>query len=189
MSLVTLVLSNPRVEVFDFVEISLHREAASADNPFQLDNFAEFALADGLQTWRVEGFCDADDGRVFRFRFMPPKRGKYGFHVFFGREFDQHGEFEAVPSPRAGLMRVDREHPFHFVQERGDVAPRHWFWNGTTTYWLAGWNDEGFIKESIERLARMPAVHVRAGRGGTPDYGRAQIWRKVGTPHHRRPEE
>src|SRR5207253_2648789 len=64
----------------------------------------------------------------------------------------------AHKSGRHGLVRVDREHPFHFVWAG---SGEHFFWNSTTAYNLIGWRDENVIRESIDRLAKLKVNRLR----------------------------
>jgi hypothetical protein len=61
-------------------------------------------------------------------------------------------------------VRVDPEHPFHFVREG---TGKHWFWNSTTPYMLLGWDDES-IATSIHRLADLGINRVRVAVRSVP---------------------
>lgn len=52
---------------------------------------------------------------------------------------------------------MDPQYPWHFVWEG---TGEHCFWNGTTTFWLMGWDDET-IKRSIDRLAALRVNRLR----------------------------
>ena len=64
---------------------------------------------------------------------------------------------------RRGPIRVDREHPWHFIWEG---TGEHYFFNGTTAYWLTGWRDEPVIRASLERLHRLKVNRVRVTVAG-----------------------
>ncbi len=103
---------------------------------------------------RVDGFCDSDDGSVYRIRFMPTKPGSYSYTATFRSGdlvFSKQGRFTARDARRPGVVRVDGQDPFHFIYE-GTGA--HYFWNSTTTYQILGWDDDTMLR-SLERLARL----------------------------------
>jgi hypothetical protein len=77
--------------------------------------------------------------------------------------------FTARDSGWRGLIRVDEEHPWHFLWEG---TGEHYFWNGTTTYWLLGWDDET-IRENIDRLSRLKVNRLRTAINGRVKNGRA----------------
>lgn len=64
---------------------------------------------------------------------------------------------------------MDKEHPWHFLWEG---TGEHYFWNGTTTYWLLGWDDET-IRGNIDRLARLKVNRLRVAINGRVKDGRA----------------
>ena len=101
----------------------------------------------------VDGFCDSTDGSLYRVRFMPTKTGSYIFHVTVkaGQQTESHsGTFTATDRHLRGPLRVDPAYPWHFIWEG---TGEHYFFNGTTAYWLMGWRDERSIRYSIDRLA------------------------------------
>lgn len=158
--------SADEVDRYDFVEVTLTLDAPPRGNPFVDASFSgEFGPGpDDLR--KVEGFCDSDDGRVFRIRFMPTRAGKHTYAVRLragDTERAHSGEFTARDGRRPGLLRVDREYPAHFVFEG---SGRHFFWNATTTYWLLGWRDDATINESLDRLARLKVNRVRVALSG-----------------------
>ncbi|HKQ38987.1 MAG TPA: DUF5060 domain-containing protein [Verrucomicrobiae bacterium] len=154
--------SDKSIDRFDFVEVTLSVSNAPAGNPFiEAEVVGEFAH-EGDTPVRVDGFCDSDDGSLFRIRFMPAKAGKHTYSVTYkavGEEQRHTGTFAARAGRRKGMVRVDKEHPTHFVWEgTGD----HFFYNGTTAYWLLGFTDERVIRESIDRLARLKVTRIRS---------------------------
>ncbi len=77
------------------------------------------------------------------------------------------GTFRATPSNRRGPIRVDPDHPWHFIWEG---TKEHYFLHGTTAFWLMGWRDERVIESSLERLRRLKVNRVRvllSGRTNT----------------------
>ena len=109
----------------------------------------------------VQGFCDSADGGTYRIRFMPSKPGKHAYEVTFRQgdaERTHAGTFEAADGKRRGALRVDKDHPWHFVWEG---TGEHYFFNGTTAFWLMGWQDESIIKAAIDRLRRLKINRIR----------------------------
>ncbi len=169
---VSFVLSSDRVDCYDFVEIAVNVENPDATNPFT-DAVVEGRFTPvGGQPVQVDGFCDSVDGRVFRVRFMPTHAGDYRYSVVYRQgdyQTSHSGKFVARKAGRRGLIRVDKEHPWHFVWEG---TGEHFFWNGTTTYWLLGWDDET-IRGNIDRLARLQVNRLRVAICGRVKDGRA----------------
>jgi len=161
------------VGTFDFVEVTLKLERPGALNPFtDAELGGEFSM-EGGGPLRVDGFCDSDDGSLYRIRFMPLKPGRYVYTATFRSGdlvFSKQGRFRARDARQPGVVRVDGQHPFHFVYE-GTGA--HYFWNSTTTYQILGWDDDTLLK-SIERLARLGVNRVRVALCGRTEGG--QRW-------------
>jgi hypothetical protein len=150
------------VEVYDFVEVTADVSWPHARNPFTDAEFnGWFESADGKRRWPVEGFCDSEDGSISRIRFMPPAVGDYRYSVEYrqaGGKQDFRGTFHAVDARRRGPIRIDSQHPWHFVWEG---TGEHYFFNGTTAYWLMGWSDDRVIESSIERLHSLKVNRIR----------------------------
>jgi hypothetical protein len=164
------------VEVFDFTEVTLTATDTSrlaGRNPFtDVAVRATLTPPGGGEPLTVDGFCDAEDGSIFRVRFMPRVAGRHGYRVTVTLDgetvAEQEGAFEARDAGRRGPVRVDGGHPWHFVHESGE---RYWY-NGTTTYWLLGW-DEGNIERILDRLGGLGVTRVRAALSGRVESGRA----------------
>lgn len=160
------------VSCYDFAEGVLRVPQAGGGNPFT-DIVVEgsFGLK-GEKPLAVEGFCDAPDGSIFRIRFMPAKPGPYEYSVTFRAgafEKKYQGAFQARDQRRKGMARVDAEFPSHFQWEG---TKERYFWNGTTAYWLAGW-DDATIAQIISRLDRLKVTRVRAALNGRVKDGQA----------------
>jgi len=159
--------SAPTVEVFDFVEIAAKISWPRIRNPFTDASLTgRFELAGGSKQWLAEGFCDAEDGNVFRIRFMPPQAGDYRYSVEYRQGAGNQtwtGRFHASDGRRRGPIRIDPRYRWHFVWEG---TGEHYFFNGTTAYWLAGWKDDQVIKASIERLHRLKIDRMRVTVAG-----------------------
>jgi hypothetical protein len=168
---VSFAQSSPTVEAYDFVEVAANVAWPRARNPFtdgSLTGWFEPAGggAVGSQRWQVEGFCDSEDGSVFRIRFMPPAAGDYKYFVEYrqpGGSRTTSGAFHASVGHRRGPIRVDPHYPWHFIWEG---TGEHYFFNGTTAYWLMGWKDDSVIQSSIERLSRLKIDRLRVTIAG-----------------------
>ena len=172
---VTFTQPAAQIDRYDFVEV-----AANVNSPAARNCFTDASLtgtletADGAHRWSVEGFCDAADGSVFRIRFMPPVAGSYKYSVTYKQgSFTQSttGQFQAVEAHRRGILAGDPQYPWHFIwQGTGE----HYFFNGTTAYWLVNWRDDHVIRFSIDRLHRLKVNRIRvtiAGREASTFFG------------------
>jgi hypothetical protein len=169
---VEFVSSTAEVVCYDFVEVTLNVAGSEAKNPFTDAAVSGTFALPGEQPLAVDGFCDSTDGALFRLRFMPAKPGRYDYTVTY-REgaFEQthRGTFEAKDGRKRGVLRVDPEFPAHFQWEG---SKERFFWNGTTAYFLAGW-DDATIKQSLDRLDQLKVTRVRAALSGRVQDGRA----------------
>jgi hypothetical protein len=158
--------STNELDAYDFVEVTAQVSAPHAPNPFEDASLHAVFQAAGGKKWRVQGFCDSDDGSVYRVRFMPSAPGEYAYSVEFrqgGRTSRSAGTFHVRAGGRRGPIRVDPEHRWHFVWEG---TGEHYFFNGTTAYWLMGWRDDAVIDSSIERLHRLKINRLRVTIAG-----------------------
>jgi hypothetical protein len=150
------------VEAYDFFEVTVNVAGADARNPFtDVALSGWFSKAGATERRKVEGFCDSPDGSVFRIRFMPASPGDYTYSVTYQQgdfEKSSTGAFRAVDGHRRGPIRVDPNYPWHFIWEG---TGEHYFFNGTTAYWLPGWRDERIIDNSLERLHRLKVNRLR----------------------------
>ncbi|HMD61634.1 MAG TPA: DUF5060 domain-containing protein [Opitutaceae bacterium] len=166
---VKVTFSRPSVEVeaYDYVEIAVQVDCPDAANPFTDASLTgTFGRADGTGRRELEGFCDSADGRVFRIRFMPSSPGDYAYSLAYrqgGLEATQSGAFRVSAGHRRGPIRVDPRYPWHFIWEG---TGEHYFFNGTTAYFLAGWKDERVIQYSIDRLHRLKVNRIRVTIAG-----------------------
>ena len=159
---ITFSQSAQTIEAYDFVEITMHVSSPDAQNPF-LDVGVEgqFGKAGSGQQLKVSGFCDSTDGSVFRIRFMPATPGDYTYSLVYRQgsfEKTHAGAFRATDGHRRGPIRVDPQYPWHFVWEG---TGEHYFFNGTTAFWLVGWGDDRNIDYSIERLHNLKINRMR----------------------------
>jgi len=172
LALSTTALAAPRevsfsqgkasIEAYDFLELTVNVAGPDARNPFtDVALFGSFAKDGANERRNVEGFCDSPDGSVFRIRFMPSSPGDYTYSVTYrqgGFERTSTGAFRATDGRRRGPIRVDPDYPWHFIWEG---SREHYFFNGTTAYWLPGWRDERIIYDSLERLHRLKVNRLR----------------------------
>jgi hypothetical protein len=165
-------LSADSVDVYDILEVTLQVESPDAANPFVDVSVTGVFGSRDVEPVRVDGFCDAQDGSVFRIRFMPTRPGRYEGSIRFQQDdfsMERQVEFTARPGGRRGPVRVDPKHPYHFLWEG---TGEHFFWNGTTTYWLLGW-DDATIRRSIDRLAGLKVNRLRTAINGRVKDGHA----------------
>ncbi len=155
------------VQAYDFVEVTASVSWPRAHNPFTDATLTGwFESADGRKRWPVEGFCDSENGSVFRIRFMPPVAGDYRYFVEYrqnGKNRTSTGHFQVTDGHRRGPIRVDSRYPWHFQWEG---TGEHYFFNGTTAYWLMGWKDDHVIESSIERLHQLKVNRIRVTIAG-----------------------
>ncbi|HEV8544527.1 MAG TPA: DUF4038 domain-containing protein [Verrucomicrobiae bacterium] len=154
--------STDALEAYDFLEITARVEGPDAANPFLDASLSGvFSEAGGNNPYQVDGFCDSDDGSVFRIRFMPSKPGDYTCSLTYrqgGFEAKYEGKFKASASHRRGPIRTDPKYPWHFIWEG---TGEHYFFNGTTAFWLMGWREERTINYSIDRLRDLKINRLR----------------------------
>ncbi|MEK7395306.1 MAG: DUF4038 domain-containing protein [Candidatus Poribacteria bacterium] len=164
--------SDNELYAYDSVEITISVDKPNVKNPFiDVVVDGEFKGDDG-KAIHVDGFCDSQDGSIFRIRFMPTQSGNYAYSVKYHQgdiEINHNGKFTAKDGKKLGLIRVDPEHPWHFICEG---TGEHYFWNSTTTYWIVGWDDDNIYK-SLDRLARLKINRIRATISGRVKDGQA----------------
>ena len=156
------------VEAYQFHEVTAHVASPDAQNPFTDAMFSGWFEKTGTsQRTAVEGFCDSADGSKFAIRFMPSSPGDYTFSATYRQgqfEKSMTGAFRAVDGHRRGPVRVDPKYPWHFIWEG---TGEHYFFNGTTAFFLAGWREERIIQYSIERLKQLKVNRIRVLLAGS----------------------
>lgn len=159
---VTFAQSPASVPAYDFVEVTVNIAQPDAPNPFTDATLrGSFGKAGDARQTVVDGFCDSPDGSVFRIRFMPSSAGDYTYSITYRQgsfEKTQSGTFHASDGHRRGPIRVDPHYPWHFIWEG---TGEHYFFNGTTAYWLVGWRDDRIIQYSLERLHQLKINRLR----------------------------
>ncbi|HTT60521.1 MAG TPA: DUF5060 domain-containing protein [Bryobacteraceae bacterium] len=158
---VTFAQPPASTEAFDFVDLAIHVEGTDAANPFTDVAVRGWFEKPGGKRVDVDGFCDSSDGSLFRIRFMPSSAGDYNYSVAYrqdGYEKTATGTFHAVASRRRGPIRVDPNYPWHFIWEG---TGEHYFFNGTTAFWLVGWKEDRVIDYVIDRLHSLEINRMR----------------------------
>ena len=158
------------IEAYDYLEITATIEKPGVRNPFvDAALSGTFQTKDGTKKWNVDGFCDSADGSIFRIRFMPDQPGAYTYTVTYKQgqyEKSSTGVFEVIDGHRRGTLAIDPEYPWHFIWSG---TKEHFFFNGTTAYFLVGWRDERTIDYSIERLHELKVNRMRVLLEGAGD--------------------
>jgi Protein of unknown function (DUF4038)/Domain of unknown function (DUF5060)/Putative collagen-binding domain of a collagenase len=155
------------VDAYDYLEVGITVTSPDAPNPFtDVQVSGSFESADAKKRWTIDGFCDSPDGSTYKIRFMPPSAGEYRYNVVYRQGAFQNkydGTFRAAGHGRKGPIRVDPAYPWHFVWEG---TGEHYFFNGTTAYWLTGWKEERIIRNAIDRLHRLKVNRIRVTVAG-----------------------
>jgi hypothetical protein len=158
--------STQDLEAYDFVEVAAQVSAPHPPNPFTDASIHGTFETAGNKRWQVEGFADADDGSVYRIRFMPAAPGDYTYSIEYRQGWSRNtstGKFHVRSSRRRGPIRIDPQNRWHFIWEG---TGEHYFFNGTTAYWLLGWQDDRIIESAIERLHRLKINRMRVTIAG-----------------------
>jgi hypothetical protein len=92
---------------------------------------------------------------------MPASAGDYTYAVTYSQgafERRETGRFSVTSGRRHGPIRVDPDYRWHFIWEG---TKEHYFFSGTTAFWLMGWREERVINNCIERLQRLKINRIR----------------------------
>jgi hypothetical protein len=158
------------VEIYDRIELEI-KNTNLFQNPFtEVVVYGFFTDSNGL-TDTIEGFCDEQEGKLFRIRYMPRITGHFNYRVWIqapGKTVEFTGRFLALYSERKGPLRVDREYPWHLNYEG---SGGHFFWNATTAYWLMGWKEDVVIYQAINRFAALGVNRIRVAINGRSEGG------------------
>ncbi len=159
--------STQNLDAFDYVEITARVSGPRPANPFAEGLLrGTFKAATGDNQWDVEGFCDSEDGTEYRLRFMPQTAGDYTYSAGYHQGWftkTSSGTFHVNDGHRRGPVRIDSQKRWHFVWEG---TGEHYFFNGTTAYFLMGWQDEKIIQSCIERLHQLKINRMRVTVAG-----------------------
>lgn len=170
----SLLPAKNEVETFGLYEIVLKASAKGTDNPFTDVSVMGWFTHETGKTDSIEGFCDDQGGSVFKVRYMPALTGNYLYRIkvsHANKRQEFKGSFRALASSLKGPLRVDKDHPWHFIREG---TGEHFFWNSTTTYWIMGWENEQIIRTAIDRLASYDINRMRVAINARQDDG--QRW-------------
>jgi hypothetical protein len=149
------------IDAYKFVEVTVHVTSPDVRDPFTEASVTGQFEAAGQAATQVNGFCDSDDGSVFRIRFMPDKPGEYTYTVTYKQgDFTKshQGTFRATDGHLRGILRVDPKYPWHFIWEG---TGQHFFWDGTTAFLMMGWRDDSVIHGIIDRLSSLEVNRIR----------------------------
>lgn len=173
-------ISPKRIEQYGVLEVAVHVEAPDVANPFtDARVVVEFAGQD--RTYSVQGFCDTEDGTLWRVRFCPTSPGDYQYTAQYRNcsgSVAVSGAFTCDPSPAGhGFVRRDPAHPMHFVHDDGT----HVFLAGKTA-WRLGCSP--YWREFIDQAStqRMNVLRVGVEWTGWPDLTGGVCWVWGGTP-------
>jgi hypothetical protein len=168
--------NNERIKAYEFIEVEIIVDKPTVNNPFTDVRVKGWFKDDDNNEIKIEGFCDDNTGRLFKIRMMPRLPGRYEYRVTYqqydGLAVSYTGTFTAIDGGRKGLLKADKEHPYHFIWE-GTQA--HYYWNGTTAYYLMGWQDEQVIRDTIDRLHKLRVNRLRVllyGRNRNRPWGK-----------------
>ena len=106
---------------------------------------------------------DAADGSRFPHPFhVHPFAGSYKYSVTYKQGSFHPIHHRPIPGRRSAspwfTLAGDPRYPWHFIwQGTGE----HYFFNGTTAYWLVNWRDDHVIRFSIDRLHRLKVNRIR----------------------------
>ena len=174
---VEFIDSAGEVELYGLAEITISIKNPDMANPFIDASVQGIFRSESGEPVKVDGFCDSDDGSVYRIRFMPCRPGRYQYEIRYsqpGVDIGHKGAFQAVAAGRKGLLQVDPDNRWHFIWEG---TGEHYFWNGTTTYYLMGWDDQT-IRRNIDRLHRLKINRLRVllyGRNNPRPWGQPVV--------------
>lgn len=160
--------------VFGLVEFGCDVIQPKVKNPFADAAFTATITTPGGKTVDVSGFCASEKGDVYLVRYMPTEKGKHTVKLVFTEGGKMSGEhtvdFTVEDKKNRGPVKIDKDYPHHFVYAG---SGEHYFWNGTTTYWLLGVQDSKKIAEAIDRLAKLKVNRIRVALNArTKDGGR-----------------
>jgi uncharacterized protein DUF4038/uncharacterized protein DUF5060/collagenase-like protein with putative collagen-binding domain len=131
-------------------EIVVRVAQPTPQNPFDATITATFSPAGGAPI-TVHGFCDSQDGTLYRVRFTPQKQVHYNWTATFtdsAGSASSSGGIDAGWSNLGGFIRRDSKFPAHFVDERTN---RHWFHHGCTALVMMGVT-ESSARAFIDRM-------------------------------------
>lgn len=179
-SVATLQVDGPaRVGRYGVAELVVKVSVPKVANPF-MDGKLQARFECERSGYDVNGFCDSEDGTLWRVRFCPRVPGEYRYQLRYqdlGSEAEAAGEFTCEERQEGhGFVHLDKEHPYHLVHDDGT----HVFLAGKTAWRLAcspDWRE--FIDLAVER--RMNVLRVGVEWTGWPELPGGVCWPWGGT--------
>ncbi len=157
------------VPCFDIYEIVVQLDPAPDGNPFtDIEVIATFTPARGSPT-KVDGFCDAQEGRCFRVRFCPAlvdMEYEYSLMINAAPDEKHTGTFRTTQPRGMEPVVVNPERPRHF-----QFAPsrKPFYHIGLTAYHLLDpSNDDRQIEELLDYCVRCGFNKIRFLLTGYP---------------------
>jgi hypothetical protein len=155
---------------FDAAEFVVTLESPPTGNGFtDLEFVGEFTLPDGRRV-QVPGFCDAQDGRLFRLRFCSELAdGVCSYRLTLrgsglNRQFA--GQLRCGPSDRQGPVVADPERPRHFI--RAGTGASYYHLGFTAYHLLDPSNDDAQVAATIDYAAGLGFNKIRFLLAGYP---------------------
>ncbi len=149
---VSLDSYNTSVSTFEILEFTLNITNPVTGNPFTEAHVSAEIQAPN-KTFSINGFCDAQDGTIFRVRFTPMRTGNHSFTITFtdtaGTETFS-GSFDASEGGNNGFIKVDSQNPTRFAFSNGG----HPYIISKTAWLIAGipkTNYQQFIDKMVPR--------------------------------------
>ena len=157
------------IPCFDVYEIVVQLDPPPAGNPFTDIEVQATFTPQGGSAVRVEGFCDDQQGRVFRVRFCPSLAGtKYTFSLTTNVSGDREyrGSFRTTRPEGMEPVVVNPGHPKHFMFAS---SRRPFYHLGLTAYHLLDpSNSDRQIDELLDYCVRNGFNKVRFLLTGYP---------------------
>ncbi|MBN2413901.1 VCBS repeat-containing protein [candidate division KSB1 bacterium] len=185
--------------VYEIVEISLSVSEPSVQNPFTEVSVSAVFTAPSADEIQIKGFCDSNNGSLYRLRFTPALTGTYSYEITYQDPLgSEHfsGQFNVNSGgARNGFITADPEYPTRFKFTSGG----HPFICSKTAWLIAGIPEntyKGFLDKMVPRKencirfgfefdysTESPYIDVWpwAGTRSNPDYSRFDVsfWRNV----------
>lgn len=157
------------IPCFDVYEVEVRFDPPPAENPFTSVTVHAILTPEGGSPIRVEGFCDDQEGRVFRVRFCPALADtEYTFSLTTRALPEQKYEGSFRTTKPAGMepVIVDPDRPKHFVF----AGSRNPFYHlGITAYHLLDpTNDDRQIEDFLDYCVRHKFNKIRFLLTGYP---------------------
>jgi hypothetical protein len=167
----TFTASSTKPIVYEMLEFKLQLQKNGVANPFTDVSLSATISTPSGKEMSITGFCDAQNGLLYKIRFMPIEAGNYSYSAKFisgNKTKSFSGNFFAADGKRKGMVQVDKENPWHFKWSNGE----HYFYFGTTCYWIMGWKDEQIIRNAIDRFAKYKVNRLRVTINARQDDGK-----------------